>query len=97
MTEYKIISVEKIQIEGVSVIDVHSEFSCEGREMLERKFNFPLATTAKEIQEELAKQCATIDSDFDAGVASAKVEEENKQADETIGSLLSKEETPKVE
>jgi len=91
MTEYKIVNAEKITIEGKEFIDVEVEFSSEVKDPETRRYNFPLTTTAKEIEAEFKQQCAVIDTEYEVGVASLKLEEENKVAEETIGELLGEE------
>ena len=91
-TQYKITNAEKIIIEGQEVIDISVEFSCEGRDTLERRLNYPLTTTPEEIKEKLQQYCSTLDSDFEIGEVSKKLREDNEKADETISSLLGKKE-----
>jgi len=95
MTEYKIVNANKITIEGKEFIDVEVEFSSEVKDPETRRYNFPLTTTAKEIEAEFKQQCAVIDTEYEVGVASLKLEEENKVAEETIGELLGEEKSDK--
>ena len=95
MTEYKIVNANKITIEGKEFIDVEVEFSSEVKDTEIRRYNFPLTTTAKEIEAEFKQQCAVIDTEYEVGVASLKLEEENKVAEETIGKLLGEEKSDK--
>jgi len=95
MTEYKIVNAEKTIIEGKEFIDVEVEFSSEVKDTETRRYNFPLTTTTKEIKAEFKQQCAVIDTEYEVGVASLKLEEENKVAEETIGELLDEEKSDK--
>lgn len=46
-----------------------------------RRFGYPMGTSKEEIIADLEKQKATLDSDKEVGVASAKLEAELSQAD----------------
>lgn len=72
---------------GKYFLDVRFTLTNGDEVMNERSLGFPLETTAEEIKAELAKYCATMESDTARAEEVKAFEEANAGADETIAAL----------
>lgn len=69
-------------------LDVRFTLDNDGAELGERRLAFALDTTPDAIKAELARYCATLESDAKVAEANAAFEAANTVADETIAALV---------